>query len=176
MLGQALASYMGLAFFSIGGSGSIQWRGPLGIQAIFPLISLATVYWLPESPRWLLMRDQAEKAETVVLNLHCSTPAMKDYAIAEFFQMRTQSEFERTLDASWYICLTKPSYRKRFVMCCLYGAISQSTGLLVISAYGSVLYGSLGYDAHDQILFQCGYITVGVVFNILGKQHLLPQP
>jgi MFS family permease len=160
MLGQAIASYMGLAFYSVHSNTSGQWRGPLGIQILFPAISLAVVYWLPESPRWCLMNNQTEKARNIVMSLHGTDAASQEFASAEF---------DRTLDNSWWTCVTKPSYRKRFEMCCLYGFISQSTGLLVLSAYGSVLYGTLGYDARQQIIFQCGYITVGVVFNILGK-------
>ncbi|KAH7124478.1 general substrate transporter [Dactylonectria macrodidyma] len=168
MLGQAIASYMGLAFFSIQNGSSIQWRGPLGIQAIFPLISLVVAKWLPESPRWCLMNDQVERARNIVTGLHGKDEAAQDFALAEFYQMHKQAEFDRTLDASWWKCLRTPSYRRRFEMCCIYGFITQSTGLLVISAYGSALYGSLGYGAREQILFQCGYLTAAVVFNILG--------
>ena len=168
MLGQALASYMGLAFYSVQSAAAAQWRGPLGIQILFPAISLTVVYWLPESPRWYLMQGKIDEAKKVVMSLHGRSTESQDFASAEFYQMSQQAEFDRTLDNSWRACVTKPSYRRRFEICCLYGAISQSTGLLVISAYGSVLYGTLGYDARDQIIFQCGYITVGVVFNILG--------
>lgn len=168
MLGQAIASYMGLAFFSIQSGSSVQWRGPLGVQIVFPLFSILIAYWLPESPRWCLMNDQIDRAREIVMSLHGNEPAAKDFAAAEFYQMSKQAAFDRTLDSSWRVCWSRPSYRKRFEMCCLYGAITQSTGLLVISAYGSVLYGSLGYGPRHQIVFQCGYITVGVVMNIIG--------
>ncbi|KAK5311248.1 hypothetical protein LTR93_011784 [Exophiala xenobiotica] len=82
--------------------------------------------------------------------------------------MSKQAEFHRGFDSSWKACVTRPSYRKRFEVCCLYRAVTQSTGLLVISAYGSVLHGTLGYGARKRIVFQCGYITVAVVFNIIG--------
>ncbi|KAJ5456132.1 uncharacterized protein N7458_003715 [Penicillium daleae] len=168
MLGQALASYMGLAFYSIRNGSSIQWRGPLGIQMLFPAITLSVLYWLPESPRWCLMHDRMDEARKIVQSLHGDDPDSQQFASAELYQMIAQAEYDRTLDNSWRTCLTKPSYRKRFEICCLYAFISQSTGLLVISAYGSVLYSTLGYGPREQIVFQCGYITVGVVFNILG--------
>jgi MFS family permease len=172
MFGQAIASWMGLAFFSVGASSSLQWRGPLGIQIVFPAATLAVIYWLPESPRWNLMKNNTEAARKVVMSLHGQDTASQEFAMAEFYQMSRQAEFDRTLDSSWKACITKPSYRRRFEICCLYGAISQSTGLLVITSYGSVLYGTLGYSAKDQIIFQCGYITVGAVINILGRYLL----
>jgi MFS family permease len=169
MVGQALASFMGLAFFSPKAVGSSQWRGPMGIQILFPVLTLAIVYWLPESPRWLLMQARIENAREVVMSLHGKDTAAQEFASAEFYQMSKQAEFDRTLDSSWKACFSRPSYRKRFEICCMYGWITQCTGLLVISAYGSVLYGNLGYGPREQILFQCGYLIVAVVFNILGE-------
>jgi len=168
MFGQAIASWMGLAFFSAGANTSLQWRGPLGIQIVFPAATLAVIYWLPESPRWNLMKAKVDAARKVVMSLHSQDAASQEFAAAEFYQMSRQAEFDRTLDSSWKTCFTKPSYRKRFEICCLYGAISQSTGLLVIASYGSVLYSTLGYSAREQIIFQCGYITVGAIINIIG--------
>lgn len=169
MLGQAIASYMGLAFFSIQNDSSIQWRGPLGVQILFPLISCSMAYWLPETPRWYLMQNRIEEARAIATGLHSKDEAAQDFARAEFYQMQKQAEFDRSLDSSWRTCFTRPSYRKRFEICCIYGFITQCTGLLVLSAYGSVLYGTLGYDAREQIIFQCGYGTVSVVANAFGE-------
>ena len=168
MVGQAIASFMGLAFYGVESSSATQWRGPLGIQILFPAITLVVAIWIPESPRWLLMHNRSEEAKQVVNSLHSESPEGQDFAAAEYYQMSRQAEFDRSLDGSWRACWTKKSYRRRFEMCCLYGMISQSTGLLVISAYGSVLYGTLGYSPKQQILFQCGYVTVAVVTNIVG--------
>jgi MFS family permease len=46
--------------------------------------------------------------------------------------------------------------------------IGQSTAVLVINNYGPQLYKSLGYDTRDQLALQCGWITVGIIFNFVG--------
>lgn len=168
MLGQAIASYMGLAFFSVKTNTSVQWRGPLGISMVFPLLSLFLVIFVPESPRWYLMQGRESEAREVVMKLHGQSVDDQDFAAAEFFQMRKQAEFDRTKDSSWRICLTRPSYRRRFEICGIYGGLAQTTGLLVITTYGSVLYSTLGYGPREQIVFQCGYITMGVVGAAIG--------
>jgi MFS family permease len=38
------------------------WRIPLGILFIIPAIMLCTVWYIPESPRWLLQTDSPEEA------------------------------------------------------------------------------------------------------------------
>ncbi|KAJ9615214.1 hypothetical protein H2200_001288 [Cladophialophora chaetospira] len=168
MFGQALASYVGLGFFSVESETSAQWRGPLGVSMAFPLLSLIMVNFVSESPRWLLMQGREPEARDIVMTLHGKTGDEQDFAMAEFFQMKKQAEFDRTKDSSWRACLTKPSYRRRFELCGFYGCLSQTTGLLVISTYGSVLYSTLGYGPRQQIVFQCGYITVGVCMAAVG--------
>ena len=46
--------------------------------------------------------------------------------------------------------------------------IGQSTGVLVLNNYGPTIYASLGFKTEDQLRFQCGWITVGIVFNFVG--------
>lgn len=176
MLGQAIAAYMGLAFFGVGSSTSVQWRGPLAVSMVFPLVSLLVVVFVPESPRWYLMHGRESEARKIVMGLHGKEEEDQDFATAEFFQMQKQAEFDRTKDSSWRMCMTKPSYRRRFEICGLYGAFTQTTGLLVIATSGPVLYSTLGYDARQQIVFQCGYLTMGVVMAAVGMYRNAQLP
>lgn len=68
-LGYSLASYMGLAFY-YAKDPSTQWRGPLGLALIFPVIQLIVICFAPESPRFLLMRGRVEEAREVVMSIH----------------------------------------------------------------------------------------------------------
>ena len=53
-------------------------------------------------------------------------------------------------------------------MGCGFAFIGQSTGVLVLNNYGPTIYAALGYDAEYQLIFQCGWISVGILGNILG--------
>ncbi|GAB7356243.1 hypothetical protein MBLNU459_g7058t1 [Dothideomycetes sp. NU459] len=97
------------------GTPQAQWRLPLAIGSIFPLILLISMPWLPESPRWLLTRDHL-------------------YAISEFTQMKQQFELEQHLNSSWLDILIRPSYRKRALIAFLLPVILYSTGNLVITS------------------------------------------
>jgi hypothetical protein len=62
----------------------------------------------------------------------------------------------------------RPSYRKRVILAMGFAFLGQSTAVLVINNYGPTLYKALGYGTKDQLALQCGWITVGVVFNGVG--------
>jgi MFS family permease len=68
-LGYGLASYMGMAFF-YAKEPAATWRGPLGLALVFPVIMLAILPFVPESPRFLLMKGRIDEAREVVLRLH----------------------------------------------------------------------------------------------------------
>lgn len=49
-LGYLIASYVGIGFFYDSGASGSQWRGPLALACLFPLITLVLMPWIPESP------------------------------------------------------------------------------------------------------------------------------
>lgn len=112
-MGYGLASYMGMAFY-YAPFGEAQWRGPLGIALIWPVIMLIVVSlpFVPESPRWLLLKGRHEKARDVVMDLHfVKGDADQEFARSELYQMQKQAEFDKTLNPSWVS--TTPSIQKR---------------------------------------------------------------
>jgi MFS family permease len=159
---------MGLAFF-YSNDPVAQWRAPLGIALIFPIAICILCFFIPESPRYLLMHGRVDEAREIVYRLHrMPNDPDQEYARAEFYQMSKQAELDRTLDPGWLELFRRPSYRKRIAMGCGFAFIGQSTGVLVLNNYGPTIYAALGYDTEYQLIFQCGWISVGILGNILG--------
>lgn len=48
---------------------SVAWRFPLALQCFFALVTIAFVPFLPDSPRWLTMKDRNEEAIEVIQRL-----------------------------------------------------------------------------------------------------------
>ena len=131
--GFALSAYIGIAFYDI--SSSIQWRMPLGLGAVFALMMAVGVYFIPESPRYLLLHDKAEVALAVEISQHTVKGTGEDFARAEFVQMHKQTDLEKKLDSSWLSFLRKPLYRRRLIIIIITIITTQSSGNLVINAY-----------------------------------------
>jgi hypothetical protein len=160
---------MGLAFNSIHDNPQAQWRGPLAMALVFALMMVAILPFIPESPRWLLINDRQEEAWKIIQNIHANSADPEDeFARREFYQIRKQIELDRTLDCSWIQMFSRPSYRKRSLLAIGYAFLGESTAMLVIANYSSVIYSKFGYSSHDQIALQTGYNTVPIIGNIIG--------
>ncbi|KAJ9604940.1 hypothetical protein H2200_010329 [Cladophialophora chaetospira] len=167
-LGYSLASYMGLAFYYVDDPAT-QWRAPLGLALVWPLVMILVCFVIPESPRFLLMHGRVEEARKVVFSLHAvKGDSEQEFAREEFYQMSKQADIDRHTSISYLEIFRKPSSRKRMIMAIGFAFISQSTGVLVLNNYGPTVYAALGYDTEHQIKFQCGWISVAVLGNLLG--------
>lgn len=139
-VGYVLASYVGVGFFHIPDSAADRvWRGPFALGCLPCLICLACVFLVPESPRYLLMKDRTDEAWKIVREAHSRAgEEAAVYAAAEFYQMRKQLEFERTLNEGYVDLWKRPSYRKRSIMACGLTFFILSSGCIVINSKSAV--------------------------------------
>lgn len=63
--GVALTNWMNYGFTFLPGK-EVSWRFPIAFQIFFALITISLVFFLPESPRWLVQRDRIEEASVVL--------------------------------------------------------------------------------------------------------------
>jgi hypothetical protein len=146
LFGYALSAWLGLAFFHLQDSHNRAWRAPMGmshkrvlyitkaltsgaIQCLPALLTVIMAFVLPESPRWLLMRDRYDEAKKVLLRMHS-----EDEALIELAQINAQMQLDRALPNSYWIMFKKPSYRKRSLLAMGTTAAIQFSGILVINS------------------------------------------
>ena len=142
VIGYLIATYVGVGFYYYQKGSGQQWRAPLAFACLPPLITLAIIFAfkLPESPRYLLANGQSNQAWNIVESMHRSShDPDSSYARAEFLEMERQLELDKSLDSSWRILVTRPSYRKRALIACALLTFIYSSGTLTVSSKGSVL-------------------------------------
>lgn len=173
LLGFCMACWIGYGFFNYESDSLAQWRGPLAFTCLPALLLLCCIYWLPESPRWLILHGREAEAEAILKRLH--TP---EEAAIELLQIRAQNELDKNLEDSYKALFTKPSYRKRAILG-LFTTISiQFTAPLVVNNYGPIIYGGLGFDVNKQFLYQGGWLTLSFGGGLLSLVvvDLMPRP
>ncbi|KEF62489.1 uncharacterized protein A1O9_00462 [Exophiala aquamarina CBS 119918] len=66
--GVALAYWIDFGFTRM--SNQVSWRFPIAFQAIFAVISLCGLIFLPDTPRWYYARGRTAEGDDVVMRLH----------------------------------------------------------------------------------------------------------
>jgi MFS family permease len=134
VLGYTIQGWVGFGFYFWKSGGNNTWRIPIVFQILWPLALLCVLPFLPESPRWLCMKNRDAEAEAVLIKLHGDpTDPNHDVAKAEFYQIQKQIAIDRTLGSSWGQMIKKPSYRKRALL-----AVG-TTGIIQCSGVGPTL-------------------------------------
>lgn len=167
-VGYILSSYIGVGFFFYEKGGHNVWRAPLALGCLPCAILLAGLWWIPESPRFLLLKYRHEEASKIIARLHSTSndDDNNEFVQKEIFQMRKQIDLDRTLDASWIEMVRRPSYRKRVLMAVFIVFSITASGGLVISIYAPTLYRNLGYPPEKQLLFNAGMVATSLAGGV----------
>ncbi|KFZ04294.1 hypothetical protein V502_10258, partial [Pseudogymnoascus sp. VKM F-4520 (FW-2644)] len=116
--------------------GSFQWRFPLAFQVIPGLILVIGVWFLQESPRWLMEKDRFDEAREALRKLH-GNGNNDEYLELEYREIHDTIVAEKTVAVrSWKGLISKPAWRKRLLLGCGIQAFGQLSGINVINYYG----------------------------------------
>ncbi|GMM33233.1 hypothetical protein DASC09_005580 [Saccharomycopsis crataegensis] len=157
LIGYCMAFWINVGVYFLKTEGS--WRIPAGIQILWPIALAISLFFLPESPRWLIEHGEIEKARKIMMELE---PEMTN---EEFDLLHHQISIENQ-KSSWLSILTTKSYRRRLYVGLSVMIGGQATGTLVVTNYGPTLYAALGFNNLNQLLISSGYITCGVLSNL----------
>ncbi|KIW99020.1 uncharacterized protein Z519_00683 [Cladophialophora bantiana CBS 173.52] len=175
-IGYMSSGWIGFGTFFWPNNGN-NWRLPVALQCLSPLLLLCGLPFCPESPRWLVMQNRDEEAKRVLEKVHSHSDEGHDRAHAELYQIQKQVAIDRELKCTWTQLFRKPSYRKRAILAIGTTGIVQFAGVLVINNYGPVIYKLLGYGPEKQLLFPVVWLTVGFCLFLVapGLIDLFPR-
>ncbi len=154
--GYALSNWVGV--FGSFASGNAAWRIPLGIQCLPAVVLIIGLFWLPESPRWLLMQGRESEAQAVIMKLHEEESGDKTFAEREFNQMKQQIEYEQEVSIkSWTQLFSKPSNRRRLLLGVLLQVFLQTTGVNVVNYYQTQIFSQIGIQGRNVLWVSAGF-------------------
>jgi MFS family permease len=145
-----LSSILALGFHFI--KQPYAWRLQFVMLTFFSILLVISLFFIPESPRWLVEQERYEDAWKVLERLHRGKNDPEALlAKAEMVQIKAQVDAERSLPRGYVHIFTTPHLRKRAFCSILVWVMGQSTGILVIANLIPTLFGSLGYDTVQQL-------------------------
>ncbi|KAI9667910.1 MAG: hypothetical protein M1821_000730 [Bathelium mastoideum] len=147
-----------------------QWRFPLAFQCIPAILLVSGVWFLTESPRWLMEKDRHEEARTVLYKLHADgTPEKDEYIELEYREIRDVIAADRlNSTTTWSSIVTRPSWRKRLLLGCGVQALGPLSGINVINYYGPQIYKILGFSNQTSLMIIGISGALSIVYCTIG--------
>jgi len=165
-----LAAFLSDTAFSYSGN----WRWMLGIIAIPGALFLLGVAFLPESPRWLLMKGRRPEAEQVLQRL----VGNRDAIAREIGEIQEQL---KTPQRGLHMFFQNANFRRSVWLGVLLQVMQQLTGMNVVMYYAPRIFQGMGYDTASQMWFTAAvglvnvlatFIAIGLV-DRLGRKPIL---
>ena len=157
------SSLMALAFSFV--QAPYQWRLQYVLLTFFGVVLFLSLFFLPESPRWLCEKGREKECWEIVQRLHKNEEDPDaHFAKAEMSQIKAQIEVERTLPRGYLHILRTPHLRLRAAISVLIWLMGQSTGILVIANLTPTLFAGLGFNT----TLQLGLSAAWTVCALLG--------
>ncbi|PYH97061.1 general substrate transporter [Aspergillus ellipticus CBS 707.79] len=143
----------GLSFID-GGKSAFRWRFPVGFQIIFLLLLFASVWFFPESPRWLVKVGREQEARYILGRLRGNSGDDAVRAEAEFRDIQSVAELERTMNHNTsYLSMlfgykTGKLHLGRRVQLVIWLQIMQEwVGIAGVTVYAPTIFSIAGFDS-----------------------------
>jgi sugar porter (SP) family MFS transporter len=145
------------------------WRIPALLQAVPSVIQLAFIFWVPESPRYLMAKDKHEKALQILAKYHANGDENNATVQFEYREIKEtiRLEFEYSKSSSYKDFFKTKGNRYRFFVLISLGIFSQWSGNAIISNYSSKLYDTAGITNPTQKLgLSAGQMCLALIISI----------
>ncbi|GES63283.1 general substrate transporter [Aspergillus terreus] len=158
-----------------GANTTAAYRIPMAVQLIFPLLVLAFLWWVPESPRWLLRKRKPEAAKRSLLLVNQDN---KSYVVDDdLTALRHDLESEDLLaeQSSWKDLLLDPIERRKTIYSAGALVAQQINGIQWFYYFGTVFSKAIGLSDPFLMTLIVFIIQVVVVFLAVLCANRLPR-
>lgn len=159
----------------IGYTSTFSYRFPIGFQLLFPLIVLSFLYFVPESPRWLLRKGRQEKATKNLARLHREDPTFDAVGAVAMMKEDIDREAEIQAESSWLQLLTDPVERRKVIFSAGALIAQQINGIQWFYYFGTVFAEDIGLTDPFLMTLIVFIIQVFVVLAAVLTANKLPR-
>ena len=162
-LGAYLVNYQLLAWAESGTQLSVDWlnkvfitevwRGMLGMETLPAILFFIIIFFIPESPRWLIVRGKESKAVDILEKIYNSITEAKSQL------KETKSVLTSETRSEWSL-LMKPGIFKAVIIGVCIAILGQFMGVNAVLYYGPSIFENAGLSGGDSLFYQ---VLVGLV-------------
>ncbi|MBS5758894.1 MFS transporter [Bacteroides sp.] len=170
-LGAYLVNYQLLAWAESGTQLSVDWlnkifitevwRGMLGMETLPAILFFIIIFFIPESPRWLIVRGKELKAVNILEKIYNSITEAKSQL------NETKSVLTSETKSEWSL-LMKPGIFKAVIIGVCIAILGQFMGVNAVLYYGPSIFENAGLSGGDSLFYQVVYYGVsGMVVSLI---------
>lgn len=154
-----------LSNYFIGSWGEDSWRWMLGVQAFPAFIFYALIYFIPESPRWLLLqRNDRTKAEAILFKIDPGNYKEEANAIVRDRNSHAGLKNQHSLFVS--------KHRKPIMLAFLIAVFNQFAGINAIIYYAPRVFELAGLGVQSSLLSTVGIGLVNFMFTLIALSFI----
>ena len=154
-----------LSNYLIGLTGEHSWRLMLGIQAVPSAIFFLLLKFVPESPRWLIIKKGKINEARDILNI--INPATAEKIQSDI--LRSVQEEEKTVHKDPLFSIR---YKTPVMLAILFAVFNQVSGINAIIYYAPRIFEMTGLGANSSLLSTVGIGIVNFSFTLLAMNFI----
>ena len=129
------------------------WRGMLGMETLPALLFFVIIFFIPESPRWLLLKGNEKRAGNILEKIYKSSQDVDKQLKETNSVISGETKSECSL-------LFKPGIFKAVAIGVCIAILGQFMGVNAVLYYGPSIFESTGLSGGDSLFYQ---VLVGLV-------------
>ncbi len=149
------------------------WRGMLGAESVAALLFFVALFFIPESPRWLVLKSKETSALNTLKRIYGTAKANEQVA-----DLKNLVQSEEKSD--WKI-LFQPGFRIALFIGVSLAILGQFMGVNAVLYYGPSIFQQTGLSEGDSLFYQVivGLVNFGstvlamVVIDKIGRKKLV---
>lgn len=122
------------------------WRGMLGVGVVPSLLFLICVLFIPESPRWLVLKNRIDRAEGILGRIYFNISEIKRQ-ISETLSVAANSS------SVGFAALLKPGIRRAVIVGVCIAMLGQFMGVNAVLYYGPTIFKDAGIGQDNAFLY-----------------------
>jgi SP family xylose:H+ symportor-like MFS transporter len=137
------------------------WRYMFWSELIPAILFLSLLFFVPKSPRWLLMKGKVDQAKNVLTKIHGEKFGNQEFIEIEK-SIRSDGNFEK-------VSIWSKSFLSVIIIGTILSILQQFTGINAVLYYGADIFEqALGFGKEDILLQQILLASVNLLFTFIA--------
>jgi hypothetical protein len=159
-----LIAYLSNYFIASLELGQVEWRWMFGVEAIPSFLFFALLFFIPQSPRWLIARGRDSQAALVLERCGTDNGSVQD----EIAEIHSSLDMETDHRKEWFFSV---KYMKPILLAMAIAVFNQLSGINAVLYYAPHIFRMAGAGSNSALLQS---VAIGGTFYCVGTHYHRP--